>query len=103
MKAGRSMRTLLVAGALACVGLGAASAGAQTAAGSYSTTWQQLSTLVGSAPTNTISTSVDNNSTQLPALETLLKKYYSDHSEKALADTLTLLKNKFPNRIFQSQ
>ena len=51
MKVSKSMRTLLFAGALACVGLGAASAGAQSVAGSYSTTWQQLSTLLGSTPT----------------------------------------------------
>jgi len=75
------------------------SADSQTVAGSYSTAWQQLSTLVGSTPTKTVSTSIDNNSTQLPALETLIKKYYSDHSEKALADMLTLLKNKFPNQV----
>src|SRR5271157_1112520 len=85
MKARRSTRTLLFTCALACMNLGAASAGAQTAAGSYSTAWQQLSTLLGSAPTHTVSTSADNNSTQLPSLETLLQQYYSDHSETALA------------------
>lgn len=97
MKASLSMRMILVAGTLACAGLGAASAGAQTAAGSYSTTWQQLSTLLASTPTKTVSTSADNNPTQLPALETLLKKYYSDHSETALAQMKALLKNSFPN------
>jgi len=99
MMAGKLTRMLLLAGALAGAGLGAASANAQTVAGSYSTPWQQLSTLVGSTPTKTISTSVDNNSTQLPALETLLKQYYSDHSETALASMLTLLKSEFPNLV----
>jgi len=98
MKTGKSMRILLVAGALACVSLGAANAGAQSVAGSYSTTWQQLSTLLGSTPTNTVSTSVDNNPTQLPALETLLQQYYSDHSETALAKMNALLQSSFPSQ-----
>jgi hypothetical protein len=99
MKASKSMRTVLIAGALACVSLGAASAGAQTAAGSYSTAWQQLSTLLGSTPTKVNSTSVDNNPTQLPSLETLLKQYYTDHSETALANINTLLKSSFPSQV----
>ena len=90
------MRALLFAGAVLCVGLGAASAGAQSAAGSYSTTWQQLSTLLGTTPTKTISTSADNSSTVLPSLETLLQQYYSDHSEAALASMDALLKSSFP-------
>ena len=98
MKVSKSMRTLLFAGALASMGLGAAGTGAQSVAGSYSTAWQQLSTLLGSTPTKVNSTSVDNNSTQLPALETLLQQYYSDHSETALANMQALLTTSFPGQ-----
>jgi hypothetical protein len=89
---------LLLAGALGAMAWSGASAHAQQATNTFSVTWQSLTSLLGATPANVNSTSVDNNPTVLPSLETLLQEYYTDHSESALTQIQTMLQQAFPNQ-----
>lgn len=75
--------------------LSPASAFAADPPGIYTITWEELISKVGKHPSGPSSSTASGTPTTLPDFEALLKKYYLDYSEDALAQAKQILLTEF--------
>ncbi len=82
----RTFRFTFTCGLLLFLWLLAVPVSGQQTPGAFTITWQNFATQLGVAPTGPTISTVEGGSSTLPDFESLLKKYYLDHSEAGLTE-----------------